>query len=106
MTKEEIYANANFLTLAGAETTSNSLAVISYMVSVYPQVKAKIMEELLATFTREDQINMRSAGNLQYLNAVIMETLRYHPPGPNAMWRQTPPEGNKILGDQVPGNVR
>lgn len=105
MTRDEIYANAGFLTLAGAETTSNSLAVISYMISTNPRVQAQITRELLLAFTCGKEIDMRSAGKLPYLMAVIEETLRFHPPGPNTMYRTTPPDGNWILGDWVPGNV-
>ena len=75
------------------------------MLATNPHVTAKVLEELHATFNSEEEIDMRSASKLIYLNAVIEETLRYYPPGPNAMWRMTPPEGNNILGDWIPGNV-
>lgn len=75
------------------------------MILTNPHVKAKLTKEVLATFTCEDDIDMRSATNLPYLMAVIEESMRYHPPGPNALWRMTPPGGNRILGDQIPGKV-
>ena len=105
MTQEELYSNAGFVTLAGSETTSNTTSVAAYMIGMNPDVKAKLMKELLATFTHEDDINMRSAAKLSYLMAVIEESMRCHPPGPNALWRITPREGNTILGDWIPGNV-
>ena len=58
-----------------------------------PYVKAKLRKELLATFTSEDDMDMRSAANLPYLIAVIEESIRYHPPGPNTIWQMTPPGG-------------
>ncbi|KAF5518689.1 Cytochrome P450 monooxygenase hmp1 [Colletotrichum aenigma] len=105
MSQEEIYSNAVTLTLAGAETTASALSGIMYMLASYPEVKAKLMKELQDAFKSEDEINMRSAMQLRYLAAVIDETFRYHPPGPNALWRTTPPEGNWILGDFIPGNI-
>lgn len=105
MTHDEIYRNAVFLTLAGSETTSTTTAVAVYMIGTNPDVKAKLRKELLATFTSEDEINMRSAAKLTYMMAVIEESMRCHPPGPNALWRITPAEGNQILGDWIPGNV-
>lgn len=105
LTREEIYSNAILLTLGGSETTSNTLSGLAYMIATNPGVKAKITDELRATFIREDEIDMRSTAKLPYLSAVIEEVLRYFPPGPNAMPRITPPEGNSILGDWVPGNV-
>lgn len=105
MTREELYSNAAFLTLAGSETTSTVMAVVVYMIGTHSDVKANLLKEVLATFTSEDEINMRSAATLSYLMAVIEESMRCHPPGPNSMWRITPPEGNRILGDWIPGNV-
>lgn len=105
MSKEEIYANAGVLTLAGAETTSHTLSVTLYMISSRPYIGARLRKELQDTFRAESQIDMRSVANLSYLNAVIQETLRYHTPGPNSLWRETPKEGNFILGQRIPGKV-
>jgi cytochrome P450 len=106
MTLEEIHSNATFLTLAGSETTSNSMAVAVYMIALHPDVKANMIKELAATFTDEAEIDMRSAAKLTYLMAVIEESMRFHPPGPNALWRVTPKGGNQILGDWLPEDVR
>ena len=105
MTRDELYSNAAFLTLAGSETTSTVMAVVVHMIGTYPHVKASILKELQATFATEDEINMRSAATLSYLMAVIEESMRIHPPGPNSLWRITPPEGNRILGEWIPGKV-
>ena len=105
MTREELYSNAAFLTLAGSETTSTVMAVVVYMIGTRTDVKANLLKELQATFNSEEDINMRSAATLSYLMAVIEESMRCHPPGPNSLWRITPPEGNRILGNWIPGNV-
>lgn len=105
MTEQELYRNAGFLTLAGSETTSTTSSVALYYIGIRPDIKDKILEELHATFKSEDEINLRSAANLSYLMAVIEESMRHHPPGPNALWRRTPDGGNRILGDWIPGNV-
>jgi cytochrome P450 len=78
---------------------------MAYILATMPHVKDKIIEELHATFSNEDEINMRSVSNLCYTGAFIEEALRFYPPGPNTMWRTTPPGGNTILGDHIPGNV-
>ena len=91
--------------MGGSETTSNTLSGLAYILAINSVVKKKITDELRATFTREDEINMRSTAKLPYLVAVIEELMRYFPPGPNSMPRITPPEGNSILGKWVPGNV-
>lgn len=106
MSREELYSNALTLTLAGAETTASALSAVTYMLGIHPDVKAKADQELRAAFSRESEIDMQSSMKLRYLGAVIDEAFRYHPPGPNALWRQTPPEGNWVLGDWIPGKVQ
>ena len=105
MSSEELYSNALTLTLAGAETTASALSAVTYMLGTHSDVKAKADQELRATFSRESEIDMQSSMKLRYLGAVIDEAFRYHPPGPNALWRQTPPEGNMVLGQWIPGKV-
>lgn len=105
MSREELYSNALTLTLAGAETTASALSAVTYMLGIHSDVKAKADQELRATFSRESEIDMQSSMKLRYLGAVIDEAFRYHPPGPNALWRQTPPEGNWVLGEYIPGKV-
>lgn len=105
MSREELYSNALTLTLAGAETTASALSAVTYMLGIHQDVKAKADQELRAAFSRESEIDMQSSMKLRYLGAVIDEAFRYHPPGPNALWRQTPPEGNWVLGDWIPGKV-
>ncbi|KAE8825616.1 hypothetical protein PTNB73_08613 [Pyrenophora teres f. teres] len=106
MTKEEIFKNAILLTGGGAETTSSSMSGMAFILTTRPDLKEKIMEELRKTFPTEDDINMRSVAQLTYMGAFIEEAMRYYPPGPNTMWRTTPPEGNTILGEYIPGNVK
>lgn len=71
MTREELHSNAAFLTFAGSEITSTVMAVVVYMIGTHPDVKAKLLKEVLATFTNEDEINMRSAATLSYLMSVM-----------------------------------
>lgn len=105
MSREELYSNALTLTLAGAETTASALSAVTYMLGIHSDVKAKADQELRAAFSGESEIDMQSSMKLRYLSAVIDEAFRYHPPGPNALWRQTPPEGNWVLGEWIPGKV-
>lgn len=65
----------------------------------------QLSDEITSTFVEEQAIDIAKVANLSYLNAVINESLRLYPPGPNAQPRITPPEGNTILGENLPGNV-
>ena len=40
-----------------------------------------------------------------YLNAVITETLRLHPPNPAGVIRVTPPEGITVGNQSIPGGT-
>lgn len=79
---------------------------MAFILTTRPDVKQRIVEELRETFPTEEDINMRSVAQLTYTGAFIEEAMRYHPPGPNTMWRTTPAGGNTILGDYIPANVR
>ena len=64
---------------------------------------AKLREELQATFQQEADITMRSTQGLEYLNAVIQESMRVYPPVPCTFPRTTPPGGATVCGQFVAG---
>jgi hypothetical protein len=105
MTRREILANSNLLTFAGSESSANSTASLLFRIAADEILRAKLLQELRANFAKEDEISCGKAMALPYLTAVIEEGLRLHPVTPNALWRITPKQGNKILGDWLPGGV-
>lgn len=50
-------------------------------------------------------MGVSAVSELPYLDAVINETLRLHPPVPSGLQRITPPEGLFIGETFVPGNT-
>lgn len=105
MSREEIDNNVVILTLAGSETTATSLTGATFLLAKHSQVMSRILGELHAAFATEDEIDLLSVSKMSYLCAVTEECLRCYPPGPNTQPRITPPEGNIILGEAIPGNV-
>ncbi|KAK7420612.1 hypothetical protein QQZ08_010304 [Neonectria magnoliae] len=105
MSREEIDKNAELLTIAGSETTAATLAGAVYMLATHRAVKEKLEAEIRSSYTDEEEIDLLNAAKLPYLGAVVEETLRMYPPAPNALPRITPPQGDIILGESVPGNV-
>ncbi|KAJ7499846.1 cytochrome P450 [Mycena latifolia] len=79
MNETEVMAQMNVLLLAGYETTSISLTWALIELAKQPEKQAKLREELIqfgATDPTWDQL----VSALPYLDAVVLETLRLHPP--------------------------
>ncbi|KAG2066347.1 cytochrome P450 [Suillus decipiens] len=78
MSEEEVVAQMKVLLLAGYETTSISLTWALIELSQHPDVQTSLREELLA-FGPDPTYDQLKA-NLPYLDAVVHEILRLHPP--------------------------
>ncbi|KAG1901359.1 cytochrome P450 [Suillus fuscotomentosus] len=78
MSAEEVVAQMKVLLLAGYETTSIGLTWALIELSRHPDVQTRLREELLA-FGPDPTYDQLKA-NLPYLDAVVHETLRLHPP--------------------------
>ncbi|GJC97870.1 isotrichodermin C-15 hydroxylase [Colletotrichum higginsianum] len=105
MTEEEIHENSNVLIIAGSETTATALSGATYLLTTNPDVLAKLAHEVRSEFATEEEINIKSTARLEYLQAVLEETLRMYPPVPSALPRLTPPSGQEVMGQWVPGNT-
>ncbi|KAG1780536.1 cytochrome P450 [Suillus placidus] len=78
MSEEEVVAQMKVLLLAGYETTSISLTWALIELSRHPDVQTRLREELLA-FGADPTYDQLKA-NLPYLDAIVHEVLRLHPP--------------------------
>ncbi|KAG2039475.1 cytochrome P450 [Suillus americanus] len=78
MSKEEVVAQMKVLLLAGYETTSISLTWVLIELSRHSDVQTRLREELLAFGTDPTYDQLKA--NLPYLDAVVHEILRLHPP--------------------------
>ncbi|RDW85292.1 hypothetical protein BP6252_02882 [Coleophoma cylindrospora] len=105
MSKEELMETSGLLILAGSETTATLLSGATYYLLQTPRVYAKVKEEVRAAFKDAQEITLTSTARLPYLHAVIEEALRLYPPVPFALLRKTPPEGDMINGEFVPGDT-
>lgn len=91
--------------MAGSETTATALTGAIYLLANNPRFMSKLQHEVRKTLTQENTIEFTSTAKLPYLCAVIQESLRLYPPGPNAQPRITPAQGRFVLGEHLPGNV-
>lgn len=77
---DDITQNAFLVLVAGYETTSNTLTLVSHMLINYPEVQEKVRQELLAVLGPDEEISYNTIQKLTYLNCVIQETMRLYPP--------------------------
>lgn len=105
MSRTEIYDNASLLIGAGSETTATALSAATYLLAMNPDVLARLVTEVRESFSSESQIDFVSVQKLDYMLAVLDETLRLHPPSPNANLRSVCDGGDVICGQFVPHGV-
>ncbi|KAF8573501.1 cytochrome P450 [Ramaria rubella] len=65
--------------LAGADTTVSALNTFMLAMLLYPEVQKKAQAELDSTIGKNRLPDFGDRGNLPYIEAVVRETLRWHP---------------------------
>lgn len=65
--------------LAGRDTTASLLSWVFYNLARYPQVLARLHEEVATTFGNGEEITFASLKSMKYMRFVINETLRLYP---------------------------
>jgi cytochrome P450 len=103
LSEEDLAANANVLIIAGAETTATALAAATALLLENPGCLARLRAEVLGSFRSSPDITGDAAARLPYLNAVLEEVLRYHPPLSHGFPRTSP--GETVDGVYVPEGV-
>jgi cytochrome P450 len=105
-TKEELYANADILVIAGSETTATLLSGFTFYLLKSPPSYKALVEEIRGNFQRQEDITFQSVAKLQYLNAALEEGLRMYPPVPAVTIPRLVLNGGAIIeGQFVPGEV-
>ena len=80
--EKAVVAQGAIFLLAGFETTSKSLSVLTYMLAKHPEVQQRIYEEILENMSCVEDIQYETVQNLKYMEAAMQENLRMHPPVP------------------------
>jgi cytochrome P450 len=78
MSDRELRDELMTLMFAGHETTATAMAWGLYWIHCYPQIKARLLQEIAELGTDPDPMDIVK---LPYLNAVCQETLRIYPVG-------------------------
>ena len=108
MSRQEIIATFDILSVAGSETVATCLSGATYHLLKSPLRLARLQAEVRNAFQSPDDITFRtvgSPGRLPYMEAVLTESLRIYPPLPQSLPRVTGPEGEIIDGRFVPPHV-
>jgi len=105
LTEDEIAANAEILIVAGSETTATQLSGATYNLLMNRDKYDILVAEIRGAFASENEINIGSVNNLEYLNATFSESFRMYPPVPTGLPRVVPEQGETISGYYCPENT-
>ncbi|TVY16496.1 Cytochrome P450 monooxygenase FCK2 [Lachnellula arida] len=101
-----LWGDSALIVVAGSDTTAATLTHIFYHLSRLPKVSSALRKELDAFYQPGSESEFKDLQEAPYLNGVINEALRLHPPVPSGLPRFTPPEGITIGSTYIPGNVQ
>ncbi|GFF56769.1 cytochrome P450 monooxygenase, putative [Aspergillus lentulus] len=93
---------------AGVETTGTTLTFLLYYLQKHPSVLARLREEI---DTAIDDGNLtyppkwNEVAKLDYLQAVLRETLRLHSTARMSLYRAVGPEGLELCGERLPAGT-
>ncbi|PLB54730.1 cytochrome P450 [Aspergillus steynii IBT 23096] len=90
---------------AGSETSSTALTGTFYELLHNPAEITKLRTELAPHVEKDGDFQTIKIQHLPHLNGVINEALRLHPVVPSHMHRKTPPEGIRVEGVWIPGDM-
>ena len=101
-----LHGDSRLIVIAGSDTTATTMSYILYHLAREPAVVKKLRTELAENELHDAAgITPQMVQKLPYLDAVINESLRLHPPVPGPVPRDTPPEGLQCGKHFIPGNV-
>lgn len=78
---EEMLGHSMLVIFAGLETTATTLQMCLFELARYPEIQDKVYKEIESVL-KEAEASPEDINNLHYMEWVINETLRLHPPIP------------------------
>ncbi|KAF9888971.1 hypothetical protein FE257_008141 [Aspergillus nanangensis] len=105
ITDRELITHAFGNITAGADTTAIAMRTIIFNVVKHPDIYHRLCREIRDEAKLSLPVSYADANALRYLDAVIKEALRIHPPNGVMYGRTVPAEGATICGQYIPGGV-
>lgn len=90
---------------AGSDTTAIALTHVIYYLIKNPHSLVTLRKEVDEVLSEEVVAPYAKVKNLSYLKACLDESLRLSPPVSRGLERRTPPEGMRILGEDIAGDI-
>ncbi|KAJ8431338.1 hypothetical protein Cgig2_033180 [Carnegiea gigantea] len=81
LTEEEMVTACSEFLDGGIETTATVMQWIMANLVKYPNIQAKLLDEIRGVVGAEAQVREEDLAKMPYLKAVVLEGLRRHPPG-------------------------
>ncbi|KAK3372602.1 cytochrome P450 [Podospora didyma] len=110
LTKRECETEAIFQIVAGSDTTATAIRAIMLYVITTPRVYRRLQDEIDAGIKEgrisSPVITAAEGAEFGYLQAVIQEGLRLHPPFNGLNYKVVPPGGDYLDGVFVPAGTR
>ncbi|KAK3903682.1 Pisatin demethylase [Staphylotrichum tortipilum] len=108
LTQRQCETEALVQIIAGSDTTATTIrATLLYLMSTpraYKALQAEI-DAGIASSAISSPVSNAEANELPYLQGVILEGLRLHPPFTGLPFKVVPPEGDTMDGRRVPGGT-
>lgn len=76
----ELMAQCFMFIAAAFETTTTTLQFLFYSLAVNPKVQQKAYDEVMNTINDKAEIDYKNLSQMDYINQIMMETLRMYPP--------------------------
>ena len=109
LTTTDVISMASSNVGAGSDTTAISLRAIICFLLQHPRCKDKLVEEIRSFRTAlelPEVVPFEDTKKMQYLQAVLYESMRLHSAVGMGLQRITPPGGIEINKHYIPGGVR
>lgn len=100
-----LVGDARLIIVAGSDTTAATLTYMFYHLALDSSLINKLRKELEPLRKEDGSFDNKDLQNADFLNGVVNETLRLHPPVPSGVSRVTPKEGVSIGERRVPGET-
>ena len=100
-----LQGDSRLIIVAGSDTIAATLVHLFYHLARDPSLVQNLRHELSRLMEKDGSVHSAKLADAKFLNGVINETLRLHPPVPSGVFRDTPAEGVYIKDTFVPGHT-